>query len=1030
MVGRSAQQAEFQSLLKAASAGQGRLVAVQGEPGSGKTRLARWLTNRADEDGTPVAWGVCAHAGSAPPFSPWSQLLRKLVRQHKQPFPPHLGALGDLVPEIGVPRLAPPDDAQHARFALFSAVVDLLRELTLEGPIVVVLDDIQDADIGSLRLLVHLAPHLYDLPILLVCTRRTIGSRTSPEQDELLEELSVEWREVTVPPLGQDDLMEYIQAVTGTDPDPDVAATIVARTGGNPFFVDRVVRALVTESGALPEGIPASVRALVSRRLRSLGAAAKSVLAPLAILRRPASPGLIAAICEEPLASVLAVFDAATREGLIEGAPERPGDYVFRHDLVRSAIFDGIQPLARAKLQARTALAILAREGDASPALTAEVARLWASAAVLGPEEREQAYLYSRRAGDQAMRVASWETAAEWFAQADLFGGHPEQRPAILVQLGRAQVACGSMDAARESFTEAIDLSRERQDYETLASAALGFAETGDAGIVDHEKLSLLREAERLLPRSAGDQRALLLSRAARELWLDAELKDLREELSEAALEAARGVSPQTLVTVLDARLLANGGPDGLPELLESVKELDRLMDDIGTTAELVARRWRLNAMVQTGRTQAALAEVAAYERCAKRTHIPRYLYNAALRRCFHPFLAGQIAESIELIDVAREAGLRAGEIHASAAWCMGRSIVCLHSDLENVERIAEDIRTHVERLRVPAYRATLVLLLLRAGDEAGAREALRPILERGLDGIPWNMFTLATFALLSQVALDLEDRDLALGLLERQAPYTNQAARLGSYLPLGATASHAGRLAAFLGDPRADALLAQGRELNSAMGARIFLRDHPIAPVPGRPQMRTPAPSSSAARVAVLSRGADVWTLKTQGGQHHMRPSRGLDYLETLLGNPEVDHLAADLAGVAAPLRDQGAGPALDDAAKKAYRERARELRLELAEAEADNDLGRIDRARAELEFLTAELTGAIGLGGRDRPNHSSVERARSAVTRAIRRATKNIGAFDAELGRHLDATIRTGHRCCYEPSPLFEIRLENPSR
>jgi non-specific serine/threonine protein kinase len=115
--------------------------------------------------------------------------------------------------------------------------------------------------------------------------------------------------------------------------------------------------------------------------------------------------------------------------------------------------------------------------------------------------------------------------------------------------------------------------------------------------------------------------------------------------------------------------------------------------------------------------------------------------------------------------------------------------------------------------------------------------------------------------------------------------------------------------------------------------------------------------------------------------------------------------------------------GPALDAEAKRSYRDRAAELRDELEEAESFNDPERAARAREELAWIADQLTGAVGLGGRDRRTGSDAERARVNVTRAIRAALKRVQERDAELGGHLQATVRTGTFCAYEPDPAQPV-------
>ena len=75
--------------------------------------------------------------------------------------------------------------------------------------------------------------------------------------------------------------------------------------------------------------------------------------------------------------------------------------------------------------------------------------------------------------------------------------------------------------------------------------------------------------------------------------------------------------------------------------------------------------------------------------------------------------------------------------------------------------------------------------------------------------------------------------------------------------------------------------------------------------------------------------------------------------------------------------------------------------------------------RAREEMDFIAQELSGAVGLGGRDRKTGSSAEKARVNVTRAIRSALARVAEHDTELGQELEATVRTGTFCSYMPDP-----------
>ena len=134
--------------------------------------------------------------------------------------------------------------------------------------------------------------------------------------------------------------------------------------------------------------------------------------------------------------------------------------------------------------------------------------------------------------------------------------------------------------------------------------------------------------------------------------------------------------------------------------------------------------------------------------------------------------------------------------------------------------------------------------------------------------------------------------------------------------------------------------------------------------------------------------------------------------------------HVARPMVEVPAP--DEGAalasglgnaGELLDAQARAEYKQRLGDLGAELEEATRWGDLGRAAGLREEIEFITDELSGAYGLGGRSRKAADSAERARKAVTSRIRDAIARIGKEHSALSLHLANAIRTGSFCCYRP-------------
>ncbi|HET7686983.1 MAG TPA: hypothetical protein VFM19_11300, partial [Candidatus Limnocylindria bacterium] len=187
----------------------------------------------------------------------------------------------------------------------------------------------------------------------------------------------------------------------------------------------------------------------------------------------------------------------------------------------------------------------------------------------------------------------------------------------------------------------------------------------------------------------------------------------------------------------------------------------------------------------------------------------------------------------------------------------------------------------------------------------------------------------------------------------------------------------------------------------------------------------------------ASFRREGDYWSIEFAATAVRIRDTKGMAHLARLLAAPGRELHALDLAGAdgvapaeaadgdgLAPRRLTDVGPLLDDEAKAAYRQRVGELRTELAEAESWNDPERAAHLQAELDAIARELAGAVGLGGRDRVSGSPAERARIAVTRAIRSSMARIAQQHPALGAHLEATIRTGTFCVYVPDPASPVR------
>ena len=366
----------------------------------------------------------------------------------------------------------------------------------------------------------------------------------------------------------------------------------------------------------------------------------------------------------------------------------------------------------------------------------------------------------------------------------------------------------------------------------------------------------------------------------------------------------------------------------------------------------------------------------------------------------------------------------------------------------------AEEALLAARNLGWQAHPALAVVWQTR-GDAGSAIDALRDALEQPSyvpsKERPPNTPLWRAPLLAAHVDAEVEGGDL--DRARRSAEELSEiATRYGSAALLASAATAAARLRLGAGDPAAaagafvdavrlwnevgapyeaararlglaDACAAGGnkdRARHERAAAQAALDDIATGPRP-----RQPTPSHVAA--ATFRREGDIWSIEFAGQVVRVRDARGLRYLDRLLPHPAREFHVLDLvaaeAGTAAAGGLGDAGPLLDERAKAAYRKRLADIDDDLDDARAAGDTVREAQADNEREFLLRELSRAVGLGGRDRRASSASERARVAVTRAMRHAIARIAEHHAALGEHLQHSIRTGTYCAYEPDPRAPV-------
>jgi hypothetical protein len=174
----------------------------------------------------------------------------------------------------------------------------------------------------------------------------------------------------------------------------------------------------------------------------------------------------------------------------------------------------------------------------------------------------------------------------------------------------------------------------------------------------------------------------------------------------------------------------------------------------------------------------------------------------------------------------------------------------------------------------------------------------------------------------------------------------------------------------------------------------------------------------------AAFRRDGDLWLLAYEGRTVRVPDAKGLHDLAALLAAPgRPVHVSRLIAPGLSPVA--GADPVLDERARAAYKARLAELDDDIDDAVTANDPERAERARAEREFLVAELAAATGLGHRSRRLGDETDKARKTVSARIHYTIDRIRRVHPELAAHLDAHVHTGTECEYRPDARVAWRL-----
>ncbi len=491
-VGRSDELSQLTDAMSASHTGQGSLWLIGGESGVGKSRLVDELRIRSLVDGVLVLRGQGVVTGGKP-FQLWGEALFQ-VALNTEIDPVEAAVLKEIVPDIDTVLDGPVPDlpvlsSDEQRQRLLITIVELLRRMTSERTVLLILEDLQWTHL-SLEPLKQLASIVSDLRLLIVGTYR------DDERSDLGINGAQHMKLDRLPP---DAIAELSTAMLGeAGQRAEVLDLLQRETEGNVFFLVEVVRTLAEDAGSLsqigsmtlpPQVFAGGMREIVRRRLDRVPEAARRLLRIAAVAGRQIDLNIMRQFAgDDELRDWLTL---CANLAVIEQQNDR---WRFAHDKLREGVVEQLSDADQRDLHGQVAEA-MERVYPDDPTRAIMLAQHWQAAGV-----RSKEGYYAHIAGERLMKVSSFQRAAGFLRRALAALTADRDRLAVLRRLGDACRVLTQYEEARAYLDEALALARRLDDTENTVRALYSIGLTvyyvdspSDARVYFEEALTLAR---------------------------------------------------------------------------------------------------------------------------------------------------------------------------------------------------------------------------------------------------------------------------------------------------------------------------------------------------------------------------------------------------------------------------------------------------------------------------------------------------------------------------------------------------------
>ncbi|WP_158293056.1 MULTISPECIES: LuxR family transcriptional regulator [Kribbella] len=470
VAGRIGERGILGSAIRGAVEGRPCAVFVHGEAGVGKTRLVRDVCDEAAAGGVAVLWGRCVRFGAVD--SPYSPLISALEGWAESTEPDELTGVLDAVPAAGGLLSSVGGYASDSAVRLLSVVDGLVMAIASRRPTVLVIDDVQWADLASRDALAYLVAGFRRQRLAILTTYRDEELGTGHPMHSWLADLrrlpSV--TDVRLDRLTWDETEQQLTMLLGGRPHHHLVDDVVRRSDGNPYLSELLLEGVTITAEQLPADLPAELTGALLAAWHRLSAPAREVMRVLAVAGRPTS---IDDLREVAAARGIgpAALTTALAEATDSGISVAQGSDLcwFRHPLLAEVLYATFVPGEAETVHAAWAKTLESRSGTGPDEVQrrADLALHYE-----GARDLESCLEASLRAAELANGIRAWrEEAVHLRRSARLWStvhrGDTErvdEEVDLLERVARANDLVGDGEAGFAAWSRALELVDERTD--------------------------------------------------------------------------------------------------------------------------------------------------------------------------------------------------------------------------------------------------------------------------------------------------------------------------------------------------------------------------------------------------------------------------------------------------------------------------------------------------------------------------------------------------------------------------------------